>query len=79
MTLHERLEELFREVFNDDELVLTDETTAADISGWDSVAHINLMFSIEQTFGVQFTGNQLAEFKSIGELKKFLAVKVSVD
>jgi acyl carrier protein len=73
MTLHERLEELFRGVFDDDDLTLTDETTADDISGWDSVAHINLMFSIERVFGVQFTGNELAEFKNIGELKEFLA------
>jgi acyl carrier protein len=75
MSLHERLEELFRQVFNDDELILTEETTSQDISGWDSVAHINLMFSIEQAFGVEFTGNELAEFQNIGELKRYLTVK----
>jgi acyl carrier protein len=75
MALHKRLEELFRQVFNDDSLILTDDMTADDISGWDSVGHINLMFSIEQTFAVQFTGNELAEFKSIRELKQFLVVK----
>lgn len=75
MELHERLEEVFREVFDDDSLVLTDETTSHDIDGWDSVAHINLMFSIEQAFGVQFNGNELAEMKNIGELKQFLARK----
>jgi acyl carrier protein len=75
MSLHKQLEELFREVFNDDGLILTDEMTANDIPGWDSVAHINLMFSIEQAFGVQFAANELAEFKSIGELKRFLAVR----
>ena len=78
MRLHERLEELFREVFNDDGLTLTDEMAAHDISGWDSVTHINLMFSIEEAFGVQFTGNQLAEFKNIGELKRFLGVKAQM-
>ncbi|HSF24261.1 MAG TPA: acyl carrier protein [Blastocatellia bacterium] len=58
---------------------MTDETTAPDIRGWDSVAHINLMFSIEQAFGVQFTGNELAEFKNIGELKVFLARHTAKD
>jgi acyl carrier protein len=77
MDCHEQLVELFREVFQDDDLVLTDETTARDIPGWDSVAHINLMFSIEQSFGVRFNGNELAEFKNIGELKRFLAGKHS--
>lgn len=75
MDLHEQLEELFREVLNDDNLMLTEATTATDIAGWDSVAHINLMCTIEQRFGIQFTGNQLAEMKNIGELKRFLSSK----
>ena len=72
MTLHERLEEVFQTVFNDDRISLTDRTTAADIRGWDSLAHINLMFTLEQTFGVEFVGNQLAEFGNVGELERFL-------
>lgn len=75
MNLQQRLEEVFQEVFDDEQLVLTDATTARDIPAWDSVAHINLMFSIEQAFGVHFSGNELAEFKNIGELKAFLMNK----
>lgn len=75
MELHERLEEVFRQVFDDENLTLTEEMTAHDIGGWDSVVHINLMFSIEQAFGVRFNGNELAEMKNIGELKQFLAKK----
>jgi acyl carrier protein len=72
MELHERLEGLFREVFDDEHLILTDETTARDIPMWDSLTHINLMFSIEQAFGVRFKGNELGELNNIGELKSFL-------
>jgi len=72
MDVHERLEGLFREVFDDEKLILTDATTARDIPQWDSLAHINLMFSIEQAFGVRFRGNELADMKNIGELKAFL-------
>ncbi|UCD76617.1 MAG: acyl carrier protein [Phycisphaerales bacterium] len=72
MTLHERLEEIFRTVLNDDQLSLSDDTSASDVEGWDSVAHINLMFSIESEFGIQFAGNELAEFKNVGELKRYL-------
>ena len=72
MTLHERLEAVFREVFDDESLALRDEMTAADIAGWDSLQHMNLMFTIDEVFGVQFSGNQLAEFESIGALKQFL-------
>lgn len=75
MELHERLEGVFRQVFDDEQLTVTDETSAGDIPKWDSFAHINLMFSIEQAFGVRFSGNELADMKNIGELKKFLANK----
>jgi len=75
MDLHDRLEEVFRQVFDNETLTLTNEMTAPDIEGWDSVAHINLMFGIEQAFGVRFKGNELAEMKNIDELKQFLIGK----
>jgi acyl carrier protein len=72
MTLHERLQAVFQAVLGDDQLVLRDEMTSSDIEGWDSVAHINLMFSIESEFGIQFVGNDLAEQADIGALKQYL-------
>jgi acyl carrier protein len=77
MELHDQLEEVFRQVFDNENLTLADEMTASDIEGWDSVAHINLMFGIEQAFGIRFKGNELAEMKNISELKQFLASKVA--
>jgi acyl carrier protein len=75
LTLHERLTEVFRRVFHNEALVLNDDTSAVDVPGWDSVAHINLMFSIEEAFGVKFTGSELAEPWTVGELKTFLRNK----
>lgn len=75
MELHERLEEVFRQVFDSEQLKLTDDMMAPDIEGWDSVTHINLMFGIEQAFDVRFNGNELADMKNIGELKQFLVRK----
>ena len=77
MELHDRLEEVFRQVFDNEDLVLRDQMVATDIEGWDSVAHINLMFGIEQAFGIRFKGNVLADMKNIGELKQFLADRTS--
>ena len=77
MELHDRLEEVFRQVFDNDALELRDQMKAADIEGWDSVAHINLMFGIEQAFGIRFKGNELADMKNIGELKDFLTGKLN--
>ncbi len=75
MELDQRLEEVFRQVFDNERLILTNDMMAPDIEGWDSVTHINLMFGIEQAFGVRFKGNELADMKNIGELKHFLVSK----
>jgi acyl carrier protein len=72
MPVHEELERLFRDVFGDEGIVLTNETTARDIPEWDSLGHVNLMFSIEERFGVRFHENELAEFANVGELERFL-------
>ena len=72
MPVHDELERLFRDVFGNEGIVLTDETTAADVPEWDSLGHINLMFSIEERFGVRFCGNELAEFANVAELERFL-------
>ena len=77
MNLHHQLEEVFRQVFDNDQLALRDDMTASDIEGWDSVAHINLMFGIEQAFGVRFKGNELADMKNIDGLKHFLSGTVT--
>lgn len=68
----DRLLELFRTVLGDDELELQDSTTAHDVPDWDSLAHVNLMFSIEEEYGVQFRDNEFAELRNIGELRRYL-------
>jgi acyl carrier protein len=77
MDINQRLERVFKDAFNDEALVLRDEMTSQDIPGWDSVHHINLMFAIESSFGMQFIGNELAELKNVGELKALLAKRSS--
>lgn len=75
--LHDRLTAVFQEVFADDGLNLRDEMTSQDIVGWDSVTHINLMFGLEQAFGIRFRGNELAELRNIGEVKRVIAARIS--
>jgi acyl carrier protein len=72
MTIHERLEEVFQNILGDDEIRLSDSTTARDFPQWDSLAHINLMCAIEDEFDVTFPGNRFAEFADVGELKQYL-------
>lgn len=72
MNLDRTLEQVFRDVLDDDDLTLTDDMTAADVEAWDSLAHINLMFAVESEFGLQFSDQQFNSFQSVGELRRFL-------
>jgi acyl carrier protein len=75
VTLHERLEDVFRQVLDDDDIELRDQTTAADVEGWDSLAHITLMFTIENEFGVQFNAEEFGLIENVGELKRSLELR----
>jgi acyl carrier protein len=75
------LQDVFHEVFGDEEIVLADSTTADDIDGWDSVMHINLIIAIEKHFGVKFAAAEISNMKNegqnIGTLVQLLEHKLS--
>ena len=66
--IFEKLNEVFREYFDDDSITVTDATTAADIDDWDSLEHINLLVAIEREFGIKFTLGETSEMKNVGEM-----------
>ena len=70
--LDDRLKDIVRDVLGDDQLQLDERTTAQDVAGWDSLAHINIMVSVETEYGVSFTTDQLGRFRDLGELQDFL-------
>ena len=57
------LQEVFRQVFDDPSIVLTDEMTAADIEGWDSVTHIDLLIAVERALGIKFATAEMSRLK----------------
>lgn len=61
------LQEVFRRVFDDDNLSVNDETNADEIDGWDSIAHINLIIALEKQFAVKFSTSELAGLQSHGK------------
>ena len=71
----ERLTEIFRDVFDDDEIVLTLETTAADIEDWDSLEHINLIAAVEKAFKMRFTVKEVSGMKCVGEMAEIIAAR----
>ena len=65
--VYSRLTDVFRDVF-DREVALADETTAADVPGWDSLNHITLIGTIEDEFDVKFPMKDVVGMKNVGEL-----------
>lgn len=63
-----RLNEVFRNMFDDDSIVLNDNTTSDDIEDWDSLEHINLLVSVEQEFNIKFNMNEVTNMKNVGEM-----------
>ncbi|MBR6100847.1 MAG: acyl carrier protein [Ruminococcus sp.] len=64
----DRLEEVFRDVFDDDGIVLYEDTTADDIDDWDSIEHITLIAAVEKEFGMSFTMGEVSGMKNVGEM-----------
>ena len=63
-----RLNEGFREVFDDDSIELQDETTSEDIDGWDSFEHINLVVAVQDEFSFKIPMGKVVTMKNVGEM-----------
>lgn len=72
----ERLQPVFRDVFDDDGITVTGETTAADVDGWDSLEHINLVNAVEQEFGMKFDMGQILTMKNVGEMADIIMSRI---
>jgi acyl carrier protein len=67
-TVYDKLTPIFRDVFDDDELVLRPDLTADDVPDWDSLTHIRLILTIQQKFGIKFSAAQATNPRNVGEL-----------
>ncbi len=74
--IYEGLNEIFRDVFDDDSLTVTETTTAADIEEWDSLANINIIVSIESEFNVKFNMDEISSMKNVGEMAKIISERM---
>jgi len=67
-TIVSRLNEVFRDVFDDDSISVNENTTSADIEDWDSIEHINLIGAVESEFGMRFKMREVSGMKNVGEM-----------
>ncbi len=69
----ERLNDVFRDVFDDDSIVIDENTTSADIEDWDSLEHINLIAAVEDEFKMRFKMKEVSGMRNVGEMLDIIA------
>ena len=72
-----KLQPIFQDIFEDDELLITAESNAATVEDWDSLAHITLIFAIEQEFEIKFALGELEAMKNVGDMVELMQTKLS--
>lgn len=70
------LQPIFQDVFDDDEIIITNGTNADQIEEWDSLSHIRLVVAIEKQFGIKFAFGELQELQNVGEMIKLIIDKL---
>ena len=73
-----RMNNVFRDVFDNPTIEIFPDMTANDVAGWDSFSYINLIASMEVEFDIEFTQQEAFEFKTVGELKKAVERKTGM-
>jgi len=76
MDVRDQLNGVFRRIFEDDKIEITNEMTAKDVPQWDSLSHINLIMEIEEEFNLRFTVDDIAGLKNVGEMIDLIRRKV---
>ncbi len=66
--IFEKLNNVFRDVFDDDTITVSDNTTASDIDGWDSLMHITLISAVEDEFDIKFDMKSVVAMKNVGDM-----------
>ena len=70
-----KVQDIFRDLLDNESIVLTSETTADDVDGWDSLVHIQLIVAIEKYFKIKFTSREILTWKNVGEMIDCISLK----
>jgi len=70
------VQEIFRDIFDENDLVIADNTSSDDIDDWDSLNHINLVSAIEKEFHIKFALGELTTLKDVGAMIDLIVEKL---
>jgi len=76
-TILKQVNDIFIDVLDNEDIVLTDSTTAGDIDEWDSLNHVHLVVSIEKHFKIRFTSKEIQSWKNVGEMVESINRKIA--
>ena len=71
--IYQALSDIFRDVFDRDDIVLVPELSAADVVDWDSFKQIEILIASEEKFGIKFTTQEMDSLKNVGDLVATIA------
>ncbi len=74
--LFDGVQDIFRDIFDEDDMVIEDKTSSDDIEDWDSLNHINLVSAIEKEFGIRFALGELMSLKDVGAMIDLMVEKL---
>ncbi len=72
-----KLNRVFQEVFGDDSIQISDNMTAKDIDGWDSLTHVNLIVAVEKRFKIALTTKEVVSLRNVGDFYNLILKKIS--
>ena len=70
------VEDIFRSILDDSDIILKDNTTANDIEEWDSLTHIQLIVTIEKRFGIKFKSKEILSWNDVGDMLNSIEMKL---
>lgn len=74
--IYAKLDEVFRDVFDEADIHLSPTLSAKDVDGWDSLTHIRLILTIEKTFKIKFSTSDIGKLENVGDLVALIQSKI---
>ena len=71
-----KIERIFRDIFEDDSLEVSDETVADEVELWDSVSHVRMVVVVEEAFGVRFANREIVAWENVGDIRRSIEARL---
>lgn len=75
--IESKIQDIFRKVFDDNQLIINETMTANDVDKWDSLSHLTMISEVENTFGIRFKLKELIKMKNVGDLLALVKEKTA--